>query len=172
VPLLDLDVRVFGETVIRRRYLRLAANASDASEGFRDVVRVLREATEENFATRGVSGGSRWRDLKPATIARKRRLGLDLRILRETGRLYGSLIGAQAGTGRARSDIGGRFIPGAGDHIEEIGPDSLRWGSRVPYGIYHQSNAPRSRIPYRPPVKLNERRKREAAKALQRAMLG
>jgi phage gpG-like protein len=41
----------------------------------------------------------------------------------------------------------------------------------VPYGRFHQSSAPRTKIPYRPPVKLNERRKREIAKAMQRALV-
>lgn len=168
---MELDIRVFGEQIIRRRFLRLADRLADASPGFRQVAAILRDATAENFATRGVSGGSRWRDLKPETIAAKRRKGQDLRILRATGRLYGSLVGPEASTGRARHDISGAFIPGGRDHVEEIGPDSMRWGSRVPYGVYHQSSAPRRIIPYRPPVRLNERRKREVVKALQRAMV-
>jgi phage gpG-like protein len=168
----DLRVAVFGEDLIRRRFLRLSANARDASEGFQSVVGILRAAVAENFRTRGESGGSRWRDLKPETVRRKRALGLDIRILRATGRLYGSLVGPEAATGRARSDVGGRFIPGASDHVEEVGPDRLRWGSTVPYGVYHQSTAPRRVIPYRPPVSLTERNKREITKALQRAMVG
>jgi hypothetical protein len=90
--------------------------------------------------------------------------------LRLTERLYGSLVGAAPGASSARG-LGGRFIAGAGDHIEEIRPDSLRWGSRVPYGVFHQSTAPRTKIPYRPPVRLQERQKREITKALQRAMM-
>jgi phage gpG-like protein len=57
-----IDVRVFGEVIIRRRLLRLASRMTDQREGFQDVVRVLREATAENFRTRGVSGGVRWPD--------------------------------------------------------------------------------------------------------------
>jgi phage gpG-like protein len=47
----------------------------------------------------------------------------------------------------------------------------MRWGSRVPYGVYHQSSAPRSKIPYRPPVRLSQRRRQEVVKALQRAIV-
>jgi phage gpG-like protein len=168
---MELAIRVFGEEIIRRRFLRFARRAEDSSEGFREVVRILRESVVENFATRGVAGGSRWRDLLPATIAAKRRKGLDPRILRATGRLYGSLVGPEASTGRARHDLSGAFIPGGRDHIEEIGPTSMRWGSRVPYGVFHQSSAPRRVIPYRPPVSLTDRRKREITKALQRSMV-
>lgn len=167
----SLHVEVFGETIVRRRFLRFADRAMDMSPAFREVARILRDSTAENFRTRGVSGGSRWRDLKPATIAAKRRKGHDPRILRATGRLYGSLIGAESATGVARHDLTGRFIPGAKDHVEEVKPDSLRWGSRVEYGVFHQSSAPRRVIPYRPPVRLTERRKREVVKAMQRSLV-
>jgi phage gpG-like protein len=168
----ELDIRVFGESIVRRRLVRVQSRMVDHREAFHEIVGILRESTKANFATRGVSGGSRWRDLKPATIAAKQRKGQDIRILRATGRLYGSLIGAEGSTGRARSDVGGRFIPGGSDHVEEITADTLRWGSRVPYGQFHQSSAPRKVIPYRPPVRLTEREKRAVVSALQRGMLG
>jgi phage gpG-like protein len=164
-----IDVRVFGEVIIRRRLLRLASRLTDQREGFQDVVRVLREATAENFRTRGVSGGVRWPDLNEEYAARTHR-SVGQRILRLTERLYGSLVGAGPGSTAARG-ISGRFVTGASDHIEEITVDSLRWGSSVPYGVYHQSSAPRSKIPYRPPVRLQERQKREIVRALQRAMM-
>jgi phage gpG-like protein len=165
----ELRIDVFGETVVRRRLLRLADRMTDQSEGFREVVRILRGAVEENFRTRGASSGVRWPDLDEQYAARTHRSPSE-RILRLTERLYGSLVGAAPGASSARG-LGGRFIAGAGDHIEEIRPDSLRWGSRVPYGVFHQSTAPRTKIPYRPPVRLQERQKREITKALQRAMM-
>jgi phage gpG-like protein len=149
---LDVSVQVFGEDVVRRRFLRFADRAEDASEAFRAIVGILERATAANFATRGVAGGSRWRDLKPATRARKRREHLDPRILRATGRLYAS------------------FFAGP-DHIEEISGDTLRWGSRVGYGKYHQSTRPRRVIPYRPPVRLAEGDKRDVVRELQRAIV-
>lgn len=167
---MQIDVAVFGEKIISRRFVRFADNASDLTNIMRQVAGVLSAATAENFRTRGVSGGSRWRDLKPETIARKRAKGLDPRILFATERLYHSLVGASSVSG-ARSTRTGRFAPGGKDHIEEAGPDSLKWGSTVPYGVYHQSSAPRRVIPYRPPVRLNERVKREIAKTIQRGLV-
>jgi phage gpG-like protein len=166
----QVEARVFGEDIVRRRFLRFSRAVSDASAAFAEIAGLLSEATRENFDTRGVSGGSRWQDLAPATVARKARRGLDPRILRATGRLYASLVGGEGSTGRARG-LGGRFISGAGDHIEEITPSSLKWGSSVPYGVFHQSSAPRRVIPYRPPVRLNESQRRSVAKALQRAFV-
>jgi phage gpG-like protein len=165
----EIDVRVFGEMVIRRRLTRLASRMTDQREGFQQVVRILREATAENFRTRGASGGVRWPDLNEEYAARTNR-SVGERILRLTERLYGSLVGAAPGATAARG-LSGRFIAGGADHIEEITRDSLRWGSRVEYGVYHQSSAPRKVIPYRPPVRLQERQKREIVRALQRAMM-
>lgn len=49
-------------------------------------------------------------------------------------------------SGRLRDSISGR--PNA-DSIVRIGKLSLIMGTTVPYGIFHQSDAPRSRIPLR-----------------------
>lgn len=154
---LELHAQVFGETIVRRRFVRFSDRALDASEAFREIAGLLRAATVENFATRGVSGGSRWRDLAPATRARKARLHLDQRILFATHRLYNSLVG----TGD----------PGGSEHVQEIGPQELRWGSSVGYGIFHQSSQPRRVIPYRPPVRLTQVLRRDIVKVLQRALV-
>jgi phage gpG-like protein len=154
----NIDVQIFGEQIVRRRLVRFEHGAVDASLALREVVRILRSSTVANFASRGASSGSRWRDLAPSTVARKRRLGLDPRILRATHRLFNSIIGSGS--------------PGGDEHIEEIGPDSLRWGSTVPYGVYHGSSKPRHRIPYRPPVRLSDVDKRKIVKVLQAAIVG
>lgn len=161
----SVQAEVFGVPVIQRRLSRFGARATDARPAFRRIAGILNSATAENFRTRGVSGGSRWRDLAPSTRARKKRLRQDARILRATGRLYHSLVGTGGGAGR--NDLTGRFEPGGGDHVEVVTKDSLDWGSRVSYGVYHQSLAPRTKIPYRPPVRLTERTKREVMKQMQ-----
>jgi phage gpG-like protein len=152
---LDVSVQVFGEDVVRRRFLRFADQAEDASAAFSAIVGILERATAANFATRGVSGGSRWRDLKPATRARKRREHLDPRILQATHRLHDSLVDSSHP-----------------EHVEHITADSLRWGSTVPYGVYHQSTRPRRVIPYRPPVRLSEVDKRQVVRELQASITG
>jgi phage gpG-like protein len=149
------EIEVFGVPIVRRRMLRLADRVSDASSAWEAVIRILSNATERNFASRGAYGGSVWRELKPATRARKARLGLDPRILRATGRLYDSLV-----------------LETHAEHINEVGPHEMRWGSTVPYGVYHQSTAPRTKIPYRPPVKLPEQDKRAIVREIQRSIVG
>ncbi len=49
-------------------------------------------------------------------------------------------------TGRLRDSITGT---GNSDSILEIGKTSLILGTKTPYGIYHQSDAPRRKIPLR-----------------------
>jgi phage gpG-like protein len=165
----SVEATVFGEKIVTRRFVRFQAAALDMSGPLRQVAGILADSTRENFRTRGVSGGSKWRDLNERYAARTGRAPGE-RILRLTERLYGSLVGAEGATGAARG-LSGRFVPGGGEHIEEVTPDSLRWGSSVPYGVYHQSSAPRTKIPYRPPVRLSERHKREVVKVLQRALV-
>lgn len=149
------ELEVFGEVIVRRRMLRLADRIEDASGAFRAVARILERSTRANFASEGASSGPAWRELAPATRARKARLGLDPRILRATGRLYSALVDE-----------------GHAEHVEHAGPHELRWGAAVPYGVYHQSTAPRTKIPYRPPVRLTEVDKRAVVRELQRAIVG
>lgn len=49
-------------------------------------------------------------------------------------------------TGRLRDSVSGQLT---GDSIQHITKKSLVMGTRVPYGIYHQSDAPRRVIPLR-----------------------
>lgn len=148
-----VEASVFGERIVARRFVRFARTAVDASDAFRRIAGILRDATEDNFRTRGVAGGSRWRDLSQPYASRTGRR-VDERILRLTDRLYDSLTSE-----------------GHAEHVQDIGPTEMRWGSTVPYGKFHQSSRPRRVIPYRPPVRLSQRRRREIAKELQRAIV-
>src|SRR5205807_5567870 len=84
---------------------------------------------------RSQGGSDRWAPLAASTVAYKARHGLDPRILHATLRLRKSL-----------TTFDGE------DHIFEITEDEMMVGSRTPYGIFHQSRRPRTRLPRRPPV--------------------
>jgi phage gpG-like protein len=151
---MDVEITVFGEDVVRRRLLRTAGRMVDAREAFLRIARLLRRGAERQFASDGAYGGTPWPPLAASTQAQKARLGLDPRILRATHRLADSL------TEQSHPD-----------HVEEVGADHLRYGSRVPYGVFHQSSAPRTRLPFRPPLRLPEQDKRSAVRELQRAIM-
>lgn len=156
MPAVEASVEVFGEKVLRRRLTRFAARLTDSTSAFRAVAGILARSTYENFVTRGAYGGHTWRDLAPATKTKRLRANPadNLAILRVTNRLLGSLI-----------------LRAHPEHVEHLGAHELRWGSRVPYGVYHQSTKPRTLIPWRPPVRLPEQDRREIVKSLQRSLV-
>ena len=146
----EVTVEVFGAPVIRRRLLRAGAAATDASAAFRRIAGLLDHAAEQQFATSGAYGGAAWAPLAPSPLAAKARAGLDPRILRATHELMNSLVDR-----------------GDSQHIEEIGPRHLRWGSKVQHGIYHQPDR-QGRVVFRLP----EQDRRSAVREIQRSLFG
>lgn len=144
---------------MRRRLLRAADVVSDARPAFRQMVPVLEDAIDQDFETQGVSGGVRWPDLAASTVLRKSR-SKDARTRANASRVL------QA-TGVLRAS----FKEGAPGHVQKISSTELRWGSSVPYGVYHQSRAPRTVIPHRP-LQLNDLTKRQLVRLLQATMFG
>ena len=59
---------------------------------------------------------------------------------------FGNIYPILFATGRLAASL---LSPSGGEAISEIKPTSLRIGTRVPYGIYHQSDKPRTKIPLR-----------------------
>lgn len=149
-----LSIVADGETIVERRLLRFAENMEHPQAALEVVGDVLREATEKQFDSEGGYASGGWKELAQSTIDRKARLGQDPRILRATDRLMESLT--------RKFD---------GDHIEQISGDTLTFGSSVPYGLFHQSSRPRTKIPFRPPVAITEEDKRTMVKRVQQALL-
>jgi phage gpG-like protein len=147
----ELDVTISGVRTIQRRLLRVSQRAVDGREAFRAIAGIFRRAVTLQFRTEGSYGGERWQDLQPSTLEQKQREDLDERILRATGALYDSL-----------TDEGDTH------HIQHITKKEMRWGSDLPYGIYHQKGAPRGHLPERPIIRLRESDKR----AVQRSLFG
>jgi phage gpG-like protein len=71
-------------------------------------------------------------DKSPYQKRKLAKWGFDYPLLVASGRLSASLLSKDA--------------PGA---VAAIGPTELVFGTTVPYGIYHQSDEPRSRVPLR-----------------------
>lgn len=149
-----LSIETEGETVVDRMLVRFAENLATPQHALEEVGVIMREAVEKQFESEGGYASGGWLPLKPATVAYKARHGYDPHILRRTDRLMASLT--------RKFD---------GDHIERTTGDALIFGSRVPYGIFHQSSQPRTIIPFRPPVALTAADKREMVKRVQAALL-
>lgn len=146
-----LEVVANGETLMRRDMLRFADNLAIPKEGLLAAGVVLRQAIEEQFASEGSHASGGWAPLADSTVREKARKGYRPEILRATDRLMESL------TSKFDSD-----------HIEEMrGPDTLAYGTRVPYGIFHQTGT--RKMPRRRPVALTEGDKVAIMKAIQLA---
>jgi phage gpG-like protein len=173
VPL-SIHIEAFGETVVQRDLLRFGHNVVNLKPAMERIGVIMRGAVRQQFLSEGThgsggstfaaaasgatfgSGGVAWEPLAASTVQYKALHGLDPRILRATTDLYKSLT--------VKSDA---------QHIERASEDSLRFGSLVPYAVYHQSSKPRTKIPFRPPVGLSEGDKRAIVAAIhKRAMEG
>jgi len=111
-------------SVFRVRMGQIAGRLRDKQPLYQDVKGRLELSVQQNFRAEGRP--TKWAPLQPATIAarrRGRRKGGRARILRDTGRLAGSIIGRIAG-------------------------DSVIVGTNVIYAPTHQFG--RGRIPARP----------------------
>lgn len=155
----DIDIEVFGERVLNRRLVRMADRTEDARPAFLLIALILERAMDQNFKTQGAHGGQRWPDLKPSTVAGKR-ASKDSRVRANAEKVL-MATGLLARSLRSR---------GRG-HVKRLGKTQMRWGSSVPYGVYHQSTAPRRKLPHRP-LRLAEQDKREAVRALQAHVFG
>ena len=97
---------------------------------------ISKEFFQGNKKVFSLKGPGQYPDLAPKTKVQKmREVGFVYPILKKTGRLESSLTGGNS--------------PEA---VNVIGKKLLLLGTTVPYAIYHQSDAPRKKIPLRKPV--------------------
>jgi phage gpG-like protein len=94
---------------------RLGERARQNRPAARKVDRVIARSEKDRFAKEGPG----WPDLAASTRARKEREGLPTEILRASGALYRSLT------------------EGGSDHVDTWTPDEFRFGTEVPYAVYH-----------------------------------
>jgi phage gpG-like protein len=149
-----LTCEAFGEQTLSREIVRFKDRGMDMRPAFRKIHESFIGVEGYQFRTEGgLSGG--WAPLAPSTVEAKAKAGLDPRILHATHRLRDSLTTFEGE-----------------DHIYEARPDEMKVGSETPYGIFHQSTAPRTKLPRRPPVEIKETTKRRWIKYLQAYLMG
>ncbi len=146
-----VEITALGETLLNRDLLRFQANLEVPVIALQDLATMLRAITERQFDTEGANSGG-WTPLAASTVAYKARHGLDPHILQATGRLKDALTR--------------KFDP---EHTETLSADSLRFGTTVPYGIFHQTGT--SRMPKRPPLALTAADRVGMIKMVQKALL-
>lgn len=129
---------VEGEVVVDRMLQGIADRMTDLSPAWPKVIETLQEIFARAFATEGGSTGSAWPQLAPRTQADRRRQGFAPAhpILQCTGKLSRALTTGEGAYFRTTPTIFEYLLS-----QQEVG-----------YFPYHQSRAPRSRIPRRAPV--------------------
>lgn len=135
-----INLTVEGEIVIDRVLQGIEERSRDLSPVWPTVVGVFRGIVAKAFASEGASTGAAWPQLAPRTQDQRKRLGFPPAhpILERTGKLKRALT---IGEGAAVVTT----------------PTSMRYivsQQETPYFKYHQSNAPRTRLPRRAPVLL------------------
>jgi phage gpG-like protein len=153
--LVRISIDSFGESQLSREILRVSEHAENMVPAFNAVRDLFYKLEKEQFESGGkYSPGGAWAPLAQGTIDAKVRAGLPPDILVATGRLKASLT-----------------TSGDADAKYETTADSMTIGSNVPYGMFHQSTQPRTRLPRRPPVSIPEQNKKEWLKVLQRYLI-
>jgi len=147
--LVGLSMTVEGEELIARQLSRFGEGVKDFSPAFRTMVEELYQIERAQFETQGSKSGG-WDALAPSTVKRK---GFDT-IMVASRRLFKSLT--QSG----------------GDNVADVTPNQLTFGTRVLYGVYHQSPAARTRLPRRPVIAFTEEDKQALVKVLQEYLVG
>ncbi|HWQ55679.1 MAG TPA: hypothetical protein VN442_18475 [Bryobacteraceae bacterium] len=141
--MLRFRLDIAGEVQMDRGIARFADGVTD----YRPIWGVIEDdfyaQEKDQFKSEGAEGGERWQELSPEYAGWKEAHFPGKPILERTGDLVGSLT-------QPNHPMGVR--------IEER--KTLTLGSRVPYGIYHQSIEPRHVLPRRAEIQLTEPFKR------------
>lgn len=143
-------MEVAGSAEIDRGFDRFANLIDDWSPVWEPIADAFYAMERRQFATEG-GEGEQWQPLAPGYAEWKAAHFPAMPILQRTGRLYASLTD--------------RNSP---DAVFDGGPRYLTLGSKVPYGVYHQSREPRSsHLPRRPEIVFSEQSKRALMRVMQ-----
>jgi hypothetical protein len=115
----------------RRKLLDMSSRAQNVIPAWDEFLDWFTDGNRRQFGTQGKRWGTPWQELKPATVAQKRREGWMGDILVREGTLK-------------------RSVSDRPMQLERLGPHDMSVGTRAPYAGYHHRGAPRAGIPRRP----------------------
>jgi hypothetical protein len=141
-----VDVNDRGGLAVGAHLQRIGGRAGDLRPASHAVHDMLMRAIDYQYGRGGPAVGG-WRPDAPATVARKQRLGLDIRVMHETGRLRASL------TNKNHED-----------HVFTATRSGLVITTRVPYAKHLLDGG-------RPPVIVSQAATKNAAKLIRDYLL-
>lgn len=137
------------------RFSKYAERTSNLSPVFMQVGEEYRKEVKKQFESEGMHGGQPWVGLSRLTIADRRRKSFGIGpILVRTGDLKNSLTKRTAQT------------------INVVTPRMWIYGTSVQYGIFHQSRAPRRKIPRRAFLVITAKFRLFVVRALHKFIIG
>lgn len=138
--MLTITGHLEGEIVVQRKLEGLAERMGDLTPAWPSVLRVFRGIMRATFATEGASTGSPWPQLAESTVKQREREGFPGRhpILQRTHVLE-----------RALTSEGGAAV------VVQL-PRYFAVAVDLDYFKYHQSKAPRRKIPRRAMINLTQ----------------
>ena len=149
-------IQIDGVLDLRRKLLAAAGAASNLKPAFREVAEGLRGHAGRQFDTKGGEGGTAWRPLAPATLAKRRKRKGYYRRLRVSGSKP-----LQA-TGRLKRS----FTKKGAKHVEQISNAEMEWGSKHPLAHLHAqgvaSRGPAPPLPQRQILSFRDSAQRDA----------
>jgi phage virion morphogenesis protein len=136
------QIRVtINDTQLQQRLSQLAVRYLDLTPANRDIGEYLLRRTRRRFDTEIAPDGTPWKSLAAATVKAKERR-------KRTGIPYRT---------RARPDSILKDTFTLRDSITYLATrDSVAVGTNIVYGIYHQSDEPRTKVPHRPFLGLDD----------------
>lgn len=115
----------------RRKLVAMSDRAQNVTPAWNVFLDWFTDGNRKQFGTRGKFWRTPWPELKPSTVAQKRREGWMGDILIRDSTLKRSVSDRPMG-------------------MERVGPHDMAVGTRVRHASYHHRGAPRANIPKRP----------------------
>lgn len=158
--MLRFTITVEGDVQMDRSIEAIETHATDFAPVLHAIAADLSKVSAQQFATEGRYASGGWPALKAAYRLRKAawvaqgriingRPAVSTKILQLTRRLMNSLVNK-----------------GDPEHIETVVNNELTWGTKVPYGRFHQKPGPLSKQKQRRFLELPEVKRQAYARAL------
>ncbi len=141
---------IAGQRQVDRQLSRFGENVRDLRPFYQDTVREFSAIAEDQFNTEG-GRAQKWEPLNPAYAAFKARMFPATGILHATGRLRASIVAGNTS-----------------ESVKDIRPQSLRWGTTVPYAVKHQTG---DGVPERRIIDLTREDRQDVLRRLQRYLV-
>lgn len=143
-----MNVFIIGDKETSERLTAMGARATDTESAMIEIGRQLQQIAGISMTAQGRRGGGSWQHLKPETIRRKAKRGLDPRTEFATHDLYNSLTRLAAGS---------RL---------QIRNDSLTFGSDLAYARAQHFGLRSKNLPARPLITIVEGDRKLMAKTI------